>query len=122
MAAFGPGLRHGQVDADARSVAHGVRQCTRRRRACSARSRARTVADVLAWLATTPLAWRNSVEYVAIDMSTGYRAAVRTGLPQHVAVVVDHFHVVQLANKMLSTVRRSITAETRGRRGRASDP
>ncbi|MBC2906899.1 transposase [Streptomyces cupreus] len=62
----------------------------------------RTVADVLAWLATTPLAWRKSIEYVAIDMSATYRAAVRTGLP-HATVVVDHFQVVQLANKMLST-------------------
>jgi transposase len=74
-----------------------------------------------AWLASTPLSWRNSIRYVAIDMSTTYRAAVRTGLP-HAAVVVDHFHVVQLANKMLSMVRRRTTAETRGRRGRASDP
>ncbi|WP_385625414.1 ISL3 family transposase (plasmid) [Streptomyces sp. P8-A8] len=81
----------------------------------------RAVADVLAWLVATPLTWRKSIEYVAIDMSTTYRAAVRTGLPQ-ATVVVDHFHVVQLANKMLSTVRRRTTAEMRGRRGRASDP
>ncbi|WP_242000076.1 transposase [Streptomyces klenkii] len=44
----------------------------------------------------------------------------RAGLP-HVTVVVDHFHVVQLANKMLSLVRRRTTA-LRGRRGRACDP
>ncbi|WUW67933.1 ISL3 family transposase (plasmid) [Streptomyces sp. NBC_01455] len=81
----------------------------------------RTVSDVLAWLATTPLTWRKSICHVAIDMSATYRAAVRTGLP-HAIVVVDHFHVVQLANKMLSTVRRRTTAEIRGRRGRASDP
>ncbi|WP_374118616.1 transposase [Streptomyces sp. 8L] len=36
--------------------------------------------------------------------------------------MVDPFHVVQLANKMLSTLRRRTTAELRGRRGRASDP
>ncbi len=81
----------------------------------------RTVADVLAWLATTPLTWRRSIKYVAIDMSSTYRAAVRTALP-HATVVVDHFHLVQFANKMLSTVRRRTTAEVRGRRGRASDP
>lgn len=81
----------------------------------------RTVADVLAWLATTDLDWRKGIGYVAIDMSATYRAAIRIGLP-HATVVVDHFHVVQLANKMLSMVRRRITAETRGRRGRASDP
>lgn len=61
----------------------------------------RTVADVLAWLSTTGLEWRKNIRYVAIDMSTTYRAAVRTGLPGAV-VVVDHFHVVHLVNKMLS--------------------
>jgi transposase len=81
----------------------------------------RTVADVLAWLATTPLTWRNSIRHVAIDMSATYRAAIRTGLPNAV-VVVDHFHIVQLANKMLSLVRRRTTTEIRGRRGRATDP
>ena len=54
-------------------------------------------------------------------MSAAYRAAIRTGLPD-TTVVVDHFHVVQLANKMVSMVRRRTTAETRGRRGRATDP
>ena len=81
----------------------------------------RTVADVLAWLSTTPLTWRNSIRHVAIGMSATYRAALRTGLPNAV-VVVDHFHIVQLANKMLSLVRRRTTAEIRGRRGRATDP
>ncbi|WP_457750437.1 transposase [Streptomyces mirabilis] len=81
----------------------------------------RTVADVLAWLSTTPLAWRKTIRHAAIDMSATYRAAVRAGLPDAI-VVVDHFHVDQLANKMLSMVRRRTTAETRGRRGRAADP
>jgi transposase len=81
----------------------------------------RTAADVLAWLSTTPLTWHKNIRYVAIDMSATYRAAIRTGLP-HAIVVVDHFHVVQLANKMLSTVRRRTTATVRGRRGRATDP
>lgn len=53
-------------------------------------------------------------------MSATYRAAIPIGLPDAI-VVVDHFHVVQLANKMLSMVRRRTTAETRGRRGRAGD-
>ncbi|UNO43989.1 hypothetical protein KGS77_17645 [Streptomyces sp. MST-110588] len=29
----------------------------------------RTVADVLAWLSTTPLTWRKRIRHVAIDMS-----------------------------------------------------
>lgn len=50
----------------------------------------RTVADVLAWLSTTPLTWRKAIRYVAIDMSAIYRSAIRTGLPE-ATVVVDHF-------------------------------
>ncbi|MGO4750361.1 transposase, partial [Streptomyces sp. 2MCAF27] len=49
------------------------------------------------------------------------RAAVHIALPQ-ATFAVDHFHVVQLANKMLSMLRRRTTAEVRGRRGRATDP
>jgi transposase len=81
----------------------------------------RTVADVLAWLSTTEKSWRRNIRYVAIDMSATYRAAIRTGLPDAI-VVVGHFHVVQLASKMVSLVRRRTTAEIRGRRGRATDP
>ncbi|GGM20931.1 hypothetical protein GCM10010129_76470 [Streptomyces fumigatiscleroticus] len=54
-------------------------------------------------------------------MSATYRAAICTGLP-HTTVAVDHFHLVQLADKMLLAVRRRSTAEVRGRRGRATDP
>ncbi|MGW7674407.1 transposase [Streptomyces sp. NPDC054775] len=81
----------------------------------------RAPSDVLAWLATTPLSWRQQIRHVAIDMSASYRAAVRIGLPQ-ATIVVDHFHVVQLANKMLNIVQRRTTATLRGRRGRARDP
>jgi hypothetical protein len=37
-------------------------------------------------------------------------------------IVVDHFHVVKLANDVVAEVRRRITMTTRARRGRASDP
>ncbi|WP_329265768.1 transposase [Streptomyces sp. NBC_01478] len=68
-------------------------------RADTGRGPDHTVADVLAWLSTTSLTWRKAIRYVAIDMSAIYRSAIRTGLPE-ATVVVDHFHVVQLANKM----------------------
>lgn len=45
---------------------------------------------------------------------------MQTGL-SHVTVVVDHFYVVQLANKLLNLVRRT-TATLRGQRGRAGAP
>lgn len=74
-------------------------------------------------MATAPPARRKNknIRHVAIDLSATYRAAIRTGLPD-ATVVVDHFHVVQLANKMPSLVRYRTTAQVRGRRGRATDP
>jgi transposase len=53
-------------------------------------------------------------------MCTVFAAAVRRALPA-ATLVVDHFHVVQLANKTLSEVRRPITWTLRGRRGRKGD-
>jgi transposase len=58
---------------------------------------------------------------VAIDMCSAYRAAVEKHLP-NATLVVDHFHVVQLANQMVAAVRRRVTATLRGRRVRKDDP
>ena len=58
----------------------------------------RTAGDAGAWLAARDPAWRAGVAVVAIDMCPAYRAAVREHLP-HATLVVDHFHVVQLANR-----------------------
>src|SRR4051794_37409752 len=58
---------------------------------------------------------------VAIDMCTVFKAAIRQVLP-HALLVVDHFHVVQLANRAVTEVRRRVTLSQRGRRGRGSDP
>ena len=77
----------------------------------------RTTATVLDWLYQRPAAWRDAVRYVAIDMCTIFKAAVRQALPQ-ATLVVDHFHVVQLANAALTEVRRRLTIQHRGRRGR----
>jgi len=60
------------------------------------------------------------VRHVVIDMCTAFKAAVATALP-HAMLVVDHFHVVQLANAVIDEVRARRTAQVRGRRGRAGD-
>jgi transposase len=65
--------------------------------------------------------WRDGVTTVAIDMCSAHQAAVREHLP-HATLVVDHFPVVQLANQMVSAVRRRVTSTLRGRRARADDP
>ncbi|HEX6968165.1 MAG TPA: transposase [Micromonosporaceae bacterium] len=61
----------------------------------------RTTAAVLGWLAARPQAWREQVRAVAIDMCTVFKAAIRQILP-HPLLVVDHFHVVQPANRAVT--------------------
>jgi transposase len=72
---------------------------------------------VIDWLAARDQAWRDAVRYVAIDMCTIFKSAIRRALPQ-ATLVVDHFHLVQLANQTLTEVRRRVTVQHRGRRGR----
>ena len=81
----------------------------------------RTAEDAAAWLTDQPESWRKRIRFVAIDMSASYRAAVRKA-PPAATIVVDHFHVVQLANKALCEVPRRLTFQHRGRRGRKTDP
>jgi transposase len=50
-------------------------------------------------------------------MCTIFKSAIRQALPS-ATLVVDHFHLVQLANQTLTEVRRRVTAQVRGRRGR----
>ncbi|WP_434600131.1 transposase [Streptomyces sp. A5-4] len=58
----------------------------------------RNAACVAAWLTLQPEHWKQHVKYVAIDLCATFRAAVRTALPDAV-VVVDCFHIVQLAQR-----------------------
>jgi hypothetical protein len=80
----------------------------------------RTVAAVTGWIESKPQSWRDQVRYVVIDMCSVFASAVRQVLPNAV-LVVDHFHVVQLANKALTEVRQRATWALRSRRGRAGD-
>jgi transposase len=81
----------------------------------------RAKADVTSWLAAQDPAWRAGVRYAATDMSTVYKSAALSGLLPNARLVVDLFHVVQLANKTVDDVRRRLTYERYGRRGRAGD-
>ncbi len=81
----------------------------------------RTADDTAYWLAQASPAWRDGVQVVAIDMCTIYAAAVRRMLPR-AQLVVDLFHVVQLAVKATGDVRRRVARGKYGRRGRSGDP
>ena len=81
----------------------------------------RTADDAAYWLAQAGPAWRDAVQVVAIDMCSIYASAVRRMLPR-ARLVVDLFHVVQLAVKVTGDVRRRAVREKYGRRGRPGDP
>lgn len=57
---------------------------------------------------------------MALDPSAPYAAAVHRVLPQ-ATVVVDHFHLVSLANQTVTKVRQRVTQQQLGRRGRRTD-
>ena len=80
----------------------------------------RTADDAAYWLARAAPAWRDAVQVVAIDMCSIYASAVRRMLPD-AQLVVDLFHVVQLAVKMTGDVRRRVIRDKHGRRGRSGD-
>ena len=83
-----------------------------------------------AWMATMPLAWLSMIEVVSVDPHEGYRGAVlnidpATGRPSPlagVAIVVDPFHVVRLANDALTRCRTRVQQETFEHRGWKGDP
>ncbi len=59
------------------------------------------------------------MRFVAIDPHAGYAHAISTAcLLPNAVVVVDHFHLVKLANDVVTKVRRRVTWEQMGRRGR----
>ncbi len=80
----------------------------------------RDSAAVRTWLEAQPKWWRRRVEVVAIDPSAAFRSAVRRLLPK-ARVSVDHFHLVKLANDMLTAVRRRVSWDRHDRRGRQID-
>jgi len=83
----------------------------------------RTSAAVVDWLNQRSAAFREAVRFVAIDPAAGYANAIRTpGLLPNATLVVDHFHIVKLANDAVTKVRRRVIWEQKGRRGRKVDP
>lgn len=81
----------------------------------------RSAAKVAEWITAQPEPWRIGVTHVTIDLSASYLRAVTDALP-HAVVVADRFHLVRLANDMLTEVPQHATRQVRGRRGRTRDP
>ena len=81
----------------------------------------RSGACVEGWLALQNGEFRAAVQVVAIDPSAPYAAGIRRALP-HARIVLDHFHLVLLANQALTDVRQRVAHEQHDRRGRSTDP
>ena len=79
---------------------------------------ARAVAD---WLGRQAPEWLARIGVVSLDPHRGYANAVGVHLG-HAVLVVDHFHLVQLANRVIDDVRRRVQQQTLGHRGRKRDP
>ncbi|HEX6758560.1 MAG TPA: transposase, partial [Propionibacteriaceae bacterium] len=81
----------------------------------------RDSAAVGVWLAERSRAWRDRIEVVAIDPSAAFKKAITDALP-NAKISVDPFHLVQLANLMVTRVRQRLIREPEHRRGRKVDP
>jgi transposase len=81
----------------------------------------RDSAAVGGWLAERSQAWRDRIEVVAIDPSAAFKKAITDQLP-NTKISVDPFHLVQLANLMVTRVRQRLIREREQRRGRQVDP
>ncbi|MEQ8717166.1 MAG: ISL3 family transposase, partial [Acidimicrobiales bacterium] len=82
---------------------------------------ARSAAAVEEWLAAKPPRWSAGIAHAVIDPYQPYATAVANQLPD-ARLVVDHFHVIRLANAALDEVRRRVQHDTLGHRGRSGDP
>ena len=76
----------------------------------------RTATSVATWIDGHEQDWKDAVAFVAIDLCSIFKAAIRASLP-HAVIVADRFHVAQLANQALKDVRRRVI----GSRGLSSE-
>jgi transposase len=65
--------------------------------------------------------FRNKIEIVVIDPSAPYASGIRAALPDAL-IEVDGWHLVALANQMVTEVRQRVTRDQLGRRGTAAEP
>ena len=72
------------------------------------------------WLGEQTEQFRDAVEIVIIDPSAPYASGIRAALP-HAKLAVDKWHLVALANQMVTEVRQRTTRDQLGRRGRNGD-
>lgn len=81
----------------------------------------RSGTGIARYLAAQPSEWRAGVSTVSVDPWRGYLRPVRK-LLSGAQIVVDHFHLVRLANQVVTEVRQRTQQQVTGHRGRKGDP
>ena len=81
----------------------------------------RTGGCVRDWLGEQSQEFREAIDMVVIDPSAPYASGIRAALPG-VKIAVDKWHLVALANAMVTEVRQRVTRDLLGRRGTVADP
>jgi transposase len=81
----------------------------------------RTGGCVREWLGEPSKAFRKMIKIVVIDPSAPYASGIRAAVPD-AKIAVDKWHLVALANQMVTEVRQRITRDLLGRRGTVADP
>lgn len=75
----------------------------------------------MSWVDARGEGWKTAVQVVGTNAHAGYRAAVAAAL-RNARIMVDHFHLVRLANLMVADVRQRVVRGQLGRRGWKADP
>jgi transposase len=81
----------------------------------------RTGGCVKDWLGEQSDTFRKRIEIVVIDPSAPYASGIRAALPD-AKIAVDKWHLIALANQMVTEVRQRVTRQLLGRRGTVADP
>jgi transposase len=81
----------------------------------------RTGGCVRDWLGEQSDVFRRRIEIVVIDPSAPYASGIRAALPG-VKIAIDKWHLVALANTMVTEVRQRVTRSLLGHRGTVRDP
>ena len=72
------------------------------------------------WLGEQSEEFRNAIKLVVIDPSASYASGIRAALPD-AKIAVDKWHLVALANQMVTEVWQRVTRDLLGRRGTVTD-
>jgi len=77
--------------------------------------------DLRRWLQSKGSNWLTAVKVIVTDLTGSYRSGM-AGLLDHAIKVVDGFHVVQAANRVVTAVRCRVQNDLFGHRGRKGEP